>query len=84
LKARFRGISIENRFLDHDEYDFENKSFVDSSSFMDWNQPSKFNEDDKNDSEGGNLDAKLFICDVHEKRTKLDVIFNEANCNGYA
>jgi hypothetical protein len=51
---------------------------------MDWNQPSKFNEDDKNDSEWGNLDAKLFICDVHEKRTKLDVIFNEANCNGYA
>jgi hypothetical protein len=77
-------MSIENSFLDHDEYDFENKSFVDSSSFMDWNQPSKFNEDDKNDFEGGNLYAKLFICDVHGKRTKLDVIFNEANCNGYA
>ena len=35
---------------------------------MDWNQPLKFDEDDKNDAEGKDLDAKFLICDVQEKK----------------
>jgi len=55
-------------------------------SFMDLNEPSKFGEDYKDDVEGGVLDLKFLVCDVHDKGTKLDmateVIFYEACCEG--
>jgi len=37
--------------------------------FVSWNKPLKFDEDD---DEGEDLDT--LICNVHEKRTKLDVV----------
>jgi len=42
-------------------------------SFMDLNEPSKFGEDYKDDVEGGVLDLKFLVCDVHDKGTKLDM-----------
>jgi hypothetical protein len=55
---------------------------------VDQNQPPKFNEDDGDDVEGGDLDAKFLVCDFHEKKTKLDVvlyvIFYETPCEGCA
>jgi hypothetical protein len=32
---------------------------------MDWNQPSKFNEDDEDNVEREDLDVKFLVCDVH-------------------
>ena len=33
----------------------------------------KFDEDDKDDIKGEDFDVNFFICDVHEKKTKLVV-----------
>jgi len=40
------------------------------------------NEDDKDDAEWEDLDVKSFVCDVHEKTNKINMVpyvtFNEA------
>jgi hypothetical protein len=46
------------KFQQH-ENDDETKNLDDSRSFMDWNQPSKFDEDKKDDIEGKYLDTKI-------------------------
>ena len=63
------------------------KVFVDdSSSFLNWSQPLRFDEDDEDDVKKDDLDAKFMVCDVHEMRTKLvvvsEVIFNETHYKG--
>ena len=45
---------------------------------MDQNQTSKFDKDDENDGKGEDLNAKFLISDLHEKRTKLDVVMKHA------
>ena len=77
---------MRNHLLSRDGYDVKNKSFNNYNFFMDFNEPSKFDEDYKDDVEGGVLDLKFLVCDVHDKGTKLDmateVIFYEACCEG--
>lgn len=56
------------QLLDYDEYDVETKSCDNSCFFMNWNQPSKFNEDAKNDGKLEDLDAKLLVYDVQRRK----------------
>lgn len=76
-------VNFENMFqrheqrkqlFDQDEYDIKTKSFDDSSSFVDLNQPPKLDEDRKDDAEGEDLDPKFLICDVRANGIKLDVV----------
>jgi hypothetical protein len=48
----------------------------DSISFIDWNKPSNFDEDDV---EGEDLNA-IFFYDVYKRGTNLEVILNEIHC----
>ena len=41
---------------------------------MNLTQPLKSNKDDEHDVEVKDLNAKLLVCDVHEKGTKIDVV----------
>ena len=76
-------VTFENLFKRHeqrkqlfyqDEYDIKTKSFDDSSSFVDLNQPPKLDEDCKDDAEGEDLDPKFLICNVHANGIKLYMI----------
>lgn len=49
---------VETKSSDQNKYDVKTKSFDTSCSFVDFNQLSKFHEDDEDDVEGEYLDAK--------------------------
>jgi hypothetical protein len=77
---------VKKQLLSRDGYDVKNKSFNNYNFFMDLNEPLKFDENYKDDVEEGVLDLKFLVCDVHDKKRKLDiaaeVIFYKACCEG--